>query len=382
MQRDLFEPEHDSYRDALRTLLQKEVVPNYAQWERDGIVPRELFAVFGEMGTFGFGAPELHGGSGVSDFRFNAVLHEEAAELGIAPATAGAVLQADVCMPYFVHLANEDQKRRWLPDVVTGAKVAAIAMTEPGAGSDLTGIRTRAVRGGDNFVINGAKTFITNGINADLVIVVTRTGDDPHRGLSLIVVERGTPGFERGRNLAKVGQHAQDTAELSFTDVRVPAENLLGTEGEGFFGLTRNLAQERLSIAISGVAQASSALGWTIDYVRERRAFGASIGSFQNTRFTLADLDTQVDITQQYVDRCILKHNAGQLSGVDAARAKWWATDLQNRVVDACVQLHGGYGYMLEYPVARAWIDSRISRIYGGTNEIMKEIVGRSLELG
>ena len=382
MDRNLFDAEHDVYRAALRALLQKEVSPLYTQWERDGIVPRDLFTRLGGMGVFGFGVPEQFGGAGLSDFRYSAILLEEAADLAVMPAAAGAELQADVCLPYFTGLATNEQKQRWLPGIVSGEKITAIAMTEPGTGSDLSGIRTRAVRDGDHYVIDGAKTFITNGINADLVIVVVRTGDHPHRGLSLIVVERGTVGFERGRNLDKVGQHAQDTAELSFTGARVPVANLLGSEGEGFSGLTRNLAQERLSVATAGVAQAAAALRWTIEYVRERTAFGQPIGSFQNTRFTLAELDTEIDITQQYIDRCILEHNAGRLTAVDAARAKWWATDLQGRVVDACVQLHGGYGYMLEYPVARAWIDSRVSRIYAGTNEIMKEIVGRSLELG
>jgi alkylation response protein AidB-like acyl-CoA dehydrogenase len=382
MERHLFHAEHGAYRDALRALLQKEVCPKYARWESDGIVPRDLFTCLGDMGVFGFGVPEQFGGAGITDFRYNAILLEEAADLAVMPATAGATLQADVCMPYFTDLATDEQKLRWLPGIVTGEKITAIAMTEPGAGSDLSGLRTRAVRDGDHYVIDGAKTFITNGINSDLVIVAVRTGDHPHRGLSLIVVERGTPGFERGRNLDKVGQHAQDTAELAFTGARVPAANLLGSEGDGFFGLTRNLAQERLSVATAGIAQAAAVLRWTIGYVRERTAFGKPIGSFQNTRFTLAELDTEIDITQQYIDQCIDAHNAGRLTAVDAARAKWWATDLQGRVVDACVQLHGGYGYMLEYPVARAWIDSRISRIYAGTNEIMKEIVGRSLELG
>jgi long-chain-acyl-CoA dehydrogenase len=380
--RNLFEAEHDSYRAALRAFLEKKVVPHYAQWESDRIVPRGLFTSLGEMGVFGFGVPESFGGSGVTDFRYNAILAEESADLGVAPAVGGASLQADVCMPYFTRLTTDEQKQRWLPGIVTGEKITAVAMSEPGTGSDLSGIRTRAVRDGDEYVIDGAKTFISNGINSDLVIVAARTGEHPHRGLSLIVLERGTPGFERGRKLEKVGQHAQDTAELVFAGARVPAANLLGNEGDGFSGLTHNLAQERLSVAVAGISQAQATLRWTIEYVRERTAFGKAIGSFQHTRFTLAGLATEIDITQQYIDRCILEHNAGRLTGVDAARAKWWATDLQGRVVDGCVQLHGGYGYMLEYPVARAWIDSRVSRIYAGTNEIMKEIVGRSLELG
>jgi alkylation response protein AidB-like acyl-CoA dehydrogenase len=266
--------------------------------------------------------------------------------------------------------------------VAAGDLVTAIGMTEPGTGSDLSGIRTKAVREGDHYVVNGAKTFITNGINADLVITAVRTGEHPHHGLSLLVVERDTPGFERGRNLEKIGMHAQDTAELSFVDARVPAANLLGEEGTGFFGLTANLPQERLSIAVYAVAHATAALRWTLAYVRERSAFGKPVGANQAIRFRLAELVTEVEITQQYVDRCILELNDGGLTAVDAAKAKLWSTELQGRVIDACVQLHGGYGYMLEYPIARAYVDARVSRIYGGTSEIMKEIVGRSLDLG
>jgi alkylation response protein AidB-like acyl-CoA dehydrogenase len=381
MERTLFEPEHDAYRRSVRAFFEKEVVPHYDAWDRDGIVPRELFVRVAELGAFA-AVPEEYGGAGVSDFRYNAVFVEEAAALGIAPAVLGPALQADVCMPYLLHLTNEEQRQRWLPGVAAGETIVAIAMTEPGTGSDLSGIRTRAVREGDHYVVDGAKTFITNGINADLVITAVRTGDDPHRGISLLVVEGGTPGFERGRNLDKIGQHAQDTAELSFSGVRVPAANLLGEEGKGFFGLTGNLPQERLSLAVSATAAARAALDWTIAYVRQRRAFGQAIGEFQATRFRLAELVTELDITQNYVDRAILELNAGTLDAVDAAKAKLWATELQGRVVDACLQLHGGYGYMREYPIARAFADARITRIYGGTSEIMKEIIGRSLHLG
>ena len=300
----------------------------------------------------------------------------------MSPATLGPSLQNDVCMPYFTELTDARQKARWLPGITTGELITAIAMTEPGTGSDLSGIRTRAERDGDQYVVNGAKTFITNGINADLVITAVRTGEHPHHGLSLLVVERGTPGFERGRRLEKVGMHAQDTAELSFRGVRVPAENLLGVEGAGFRALSRNLAQERLGIAIYAVAHAAAALRWTVEYVRQRRVFGTPIGAMQATRFRLAELVTEVEITQQYVDRCVLELNDGTLTPVDAAKAKLWSTELQGRVIDACVQLHGGYGYMLEYPIARAFVDARVSRIYGGASEIMKEIIGRSLELG
>jgi len=381
MDRVIFEADHDAYRSSVQSFLAKQVTPSYAEWERAGIVPRELFTAVAELGGFA-AVPEEYGGAGVRDFRYNAVLSEEAAYAGVAPAILGPTLQADVCMPYLLELTTEEQKQRWLPGVAAGETVVAIAMTEPGAGSDLAGIRTRAVRDGDHYVVDGAKTFITNGINADLVITAVRTSEDPHRGLSLVVVERDTPGFERGRHLEKVGMHAQDTAELAFTGARVPVANLLGEEGQGFFGLTNNLPQERLSLAVGAVAGAVAALRWTTAYVRERRAFGKAIGEFQATRFRLAELVTEVEITQLYVDRCVVELNAGRLSATDAAKAKLWSTELQSRVIDACVQLHGGYGYMLEYPIARAYVDSRIARIYGGTSEIMKEIIGRSLELG
>ncbi|WP_432970096.1 acyl-CoA dehydrogenase family protein [Dactylosporangium sp. CA-233914] len=380
MDRCIFEPEHEIYRASVRTWIEKHVVPDYPAWDKARLVPRTLFNQAADLGAFA-AVPEQYGGAGVCDFRYNAILIEEAAHLGVAPAVAGIALQADICMPYLLDLTTDEQKQRWLPDVTSGRSITAIAMTEPGAGSDLAGIRTRAVRHGDHYIVNGAKTFISNGINADLVITVVRTGEDRHQGLSLLVIERDTPGFERGRNLDKVGQHAQDTAELSFTDARVPAANLLGEEGTGFAGLTRNLAQERVSVATAAIATAQAALRWTIDYVRQRHAFGKAIGEFQAARHRMADLVTEVELTQLYVDRCITELNAGTLNRVDAAKAKLWATEVQGRVVDACVQLHGGYGYMLEYPIARAYADSRVSRIYGGTSEIMKEIIGRSLKL-
>ena len=381
MRRVLFEPEHEAFRDSARSFIAKEITPHYPRWDRAGIVPRELFARAGDLGLFA-AVPERFGGAGVADFRYNAVFAEEAARAGVTPATLGLNLQSDVCMPYLIGLASDEQRQRWLPGIADGTLITAIAMTEPGTGSDLSGIGTRAVRDGGDYVVNGAKTFITNGINADLVITAVRTGEHPHKGLSLLVIERGMAGFERGRNLEKVGLHAQDTAELSFSDVRVPAANLLGAEGEGFYGLTRNLPQERISIAVTAVAQSAAAVEETISYVRSRTAFGKPIGSLQNTRFRLAELVTEIDIAQQFVDRCIRELVDGALSPVDAAKAKWWATELQGRTMDACVQLHGGYGYMLDYPIARAWADSRVSRIYGGSTEIMKEIIGRSLELG
>jgi alkylation response protein AidB-like acyl-CoA dehydrogenase len=382
MKRILFEDEHDAYRESVRAFVEREVVPHYADWDEDGIVPRSLFKGLGELGALGIAIPEELGGAGIADFRYNVILQEEAARVGVSPAILGPALHADVCLPYFLDLTNEEQKARWLPGIASGELITAVAMTEPGTGSDLSGIRTKAVRDGDHYVIDGAKTFITNGINADLVVVAVRTGEHPHKGLSLIVVERDTPGFERGRKLEKVGLHAQDTAELVFTGARVPVANLLGQEGEGFFGLTRNLPQERISVAVSGLAQAAAAFDWTATYVRERKAFGKPIGAQQVIKHRMAELATEIEVAQHYLDRCILALNDGELTVVDAAKAKWWCTELQGRVVDACVQLHGGYGFMLEYPIARAWQDSRVTRIYAGTTEIMKEIIGRSLDLG
>ena len=382
MRRTLFEDEHEDFRASWRTFLEREVAPHYERWERERLVPRELFANAGRRGFLGMAVPEQHGGAGVDDFRFNVVLSEEAQRMGVGTVHLGMSVHSDICLPYFMRYATDEQQQRWLPGLASGELFAAIAMTEPGTGSDLAGISATAARQGGEYVVNGAKTFITNGINADLVITAVRTDrGERHRGLSLLVVERGTPGFERGRNLEKVGTHAQDTAELFFDDARVPAENLLGNEGEGFAYLVSNLPQERLSIAVAAVAAAEAALRWTVEYVRGRKAFGVPIGSFQNTRFELAEMRTEIDVGQAYVDRCVEALNAGELSAEDAAGAKWWCTELQGRVVDRCLQLHGGYGYMLEYPIARAYADARVTRIYGGSNEIMKEIVGRSMQL-
>ena len=382
MQRTLFDTTHDQYRVSVRQFLAREVAPRAEEFEQAGIVDREIFRRAGEAGFLGFAVPEEHGGGGVRDFRFNAILGEEAQAAGLASVGLGLTLHTDICLPYFLDLTTGEQKTRWLPGIADGTLVTAVAMTEPGAGSDLAAISTTAVRDGDHYVVNGSKTFITNGINADLVIVAVKT--DPtqrHAGMSLLVVEGGTDGFERGRNLDKLGLHGQDTAELFFTDVRVPVTNLLGTEGMGFRHLTLNLAQERLSIAVAGIAAARAALDWTVAYTKERTAFGTPVGSFQNSKFRLAELATEVSVGQAYVDRCIEALNDGELEATDAAMAKLWCTELQGRAVDLGVQLHGGYGYMLEYPIARAYTDARITRIYGGTSEIMKEIVGRSLGL-
>jgi alkylation response protein AidB-like acyl-CoA dehydrogenase len=378
MQRDIFDAEHDAFRSLARTFIAKEITPFHDQWERDGQVSRGVWLAAGRAGLLGTDVPEEYGGGGVPDFRYNTVLLEELTKAGATG--IGFPLQNDVVAPYLLRLADEDQKKRWLPGFCSGEIITAIAMTEPGAGSDLQGIQTHARREGDDWVLNGSKTFITNGILSDLVIVVARTDPDAgSRGFSLLVVERGMPGFERGRRLEKVGLKAQDTAELSFTDVRVPSANVLGGPGSGFVSLMQNLAQERLSIAVGSVAGAARAVELTLAYTKERTAFGRPIANFQNTRFELAEMDTEVTVAQVFVDKCITEHVAGRLTVQDAAKAKWWASDVQKRVVDRCVQLHGGYGYMLEYPIAKAFVDSRVQAIYGGTNEIMKEIIGRAL---
>jgi alkylation response protein AidB-like acyl-CoA dehydrogenase len=381
MQRKHFEPEHEAFAESFRTFLEKEIVPHYLEWERAGITPREVFSAAGRNGFLGMAVPEEFGGGGVGDFRFNQALDEQIALAGVTGSGLGISLHNDTCLPYFLTYATAEQKQRWLPGIVTGELITAVAMTEPGAGSDLSGIRTSAVRDGADFVVNGAKTFITNGINADLVITAVRTSPDKHRGMSLLIIERGMPGFERGRNLDKLGLHSQDTAELSFADVRVPVDNLLGVENEGFLQLVRKLPQERMSIAVAAVAEARAAFENTLRYVKDRKAFGTTIGSFQNSKFVLAEIATEIDVTQAFLDQCVDLLNDGELSAEDAAKAKWWSTELQGRVVDRCLQLHGGYGYMTEYPVARAWADARVTRIYGGSTEIMKGVIAKSLGL-
>ncbi len=382
MERTLFDDVHEQFRSSIRTFVAKEITPHYLEWEADGLAPRELFAAAGANGFLGMAVPEVFGGGGVDDFRFNVVLAEELARAGIGGAGLGLTLHNDITTPYFLAYCNPEQQARWLPGIASGELITAVAMTEPGIGSDLASMATTALRAGDHYVVNGSKTFITNGINADLVITAVKT--DPslkHKGMSLLVLERGMAGFERGRNLDKVGLHSQDTAELFFTDVSVPVANRLGDEGQGFTYLVSNLAQERLSIAVTGVASARQALAWTLEYVKERQAFGQPIGSFQNTKFVLAEVRTEVEVAQAYVDQCIVALGQGALGADEAAMAKWWCTELQKRVVDRCLQLFGGYGYMLEYPIARAYADARITTIYGGTTEIMKEIISRSMGL-
>ncbi|MDQ2622395.1 MAG: acyl-CoA dehydrogenase family protein [Actinomycetota bacterium] len=380
MDREIFASEHKDFRETVRRFFADEVKPNFEQWETDGIIPREVFAKAGELGMLGMSVDEEYGGLGLKDYRFNQVIVEEGNYAGLTGAALGITLHNDVCLPYFEEYCNEEQKERWMPGIVDGSLITAVAMTEPGIGSDLASMSTKAIRDGDEYVVDGSKTFITNGINADLIITAVKTDPkEKHRGMSLMILERGMEGLERGRNLEKIGMHSQDTAELFFNEVRVPATNLLGNEGEGFKYLVFNLAQERLSIAVAAVAAAQAALNWTLEYVNERMAFGKPIGSFQNSRFEMATIKTEVDIATVYIDRCVTALNERKLSVEDAAAAKWWTTEMADRVIDKCVQLHGGYGYMLEYPIARAYADNRVTRIYGGTTEIMKEIIGRSM---
>ncbi|MFE3068342.1 acyl-CoA dehydrogenase family protein [Streptomyces sp. NPDC059247] len=381
MKRQLYTEDHEAFRGVVRTFLRKEVLPHYEQWEKDGIVSREVWLAAGRQGLLGTAVDEEYGGGGNPDFRYAAVLAEEFTRAGTPGLAIG--LHNDIIGPYLTSLGTEEQKRRWLPGFCSGETVTAIAMTEPGAGSDLQGIRTTAEDHGDHWLLNGSKTFISNGILADLVIVVARTTPEGGaHGLSLLVVERGAEGFVRGRNLDKIGQKSQDTAELFFEDVRVPKENLLGELNGAFVHLMTNLAQERMAIAVAGIAAAEHLLEITTTYVKEREAFGRPLSRLQHIRFEIAEMATECAVTRTFVDRCVEEHadpDGAGLDAVHASMAKWWATELQKRVADRCLQLHGGYGYMSEFPVARAYTDGRIQTIYGGTTEIMKEIIGRSL---
>ncbi len=368
------------FRDAFRHFVEKEIVPYNEQWEKDGMVSRELWLKAGQQGFLGLAVPEEYGGSGVDDYAYSAIISEETARVGAASASAGMGLHNDITLPYFIAYGTEEQKQRWLPKMCSGELITAIAMTEPNTGSDLAAIKTTAVRNGDVYIVNGQKTFITNGILSDVVIVAAKTDSEKrHKGMSLLVLERGMAGFNRGRKLEKMGFKAQDTAELFFEDVEVPVTNLLGEEGQGFYYLMRQLAQERLNIGVSAIAACETALETTLAYCKERTAFGQPVGAFQNSRFKLAEMKTEVQIGRVFIDRCIEELNAKTLTPETAAMAKWWASDLQKRVLDQCVQLFGGYGYMTEYPIARAYLDARVQSIYGGTNEIMKEIIGRSM---
>jgi alkylation response protein AidB-like acyl-CoA dehydrogenase len=379
--RNIFETEHDLFRESVRQFVDTEIVPHHGKWSEAGKVDREMFTKAGRAGLLGMAVPTDYGGGGVDDFRFNAVIDEVASGSGAAASGMCITLHNDVCVPYFTRYATSEQSERWMPGIANGDLMTAIAMTEPGTGSDLAGIATSARLEGDVYIVNGSKTFITNGINAELVIVVVRTSDEPHTGLTLLVVEDGMSGFERGRNLDKMGLHAQDTAELFFADVEVPVENRLGADGEAFMQMVANLPQERLSIAVGAVAGAEAALDLTVAYARERKAFGRPIGRFQYNRFRLAEARTEVDIARVFVDRLIEDHVNGELAIEQAAEAKWWTTEMLRRVVDLGVQMHGGYGYMTEYPIAQAFLDARVQTIYGGTTEIMKEIIGRGMGL-
>lgn len=381
MRRNIFETEHGIFRETVQHFVEAEILPFHEQWSDDGKVDKAMFRAAGVQGLLGMAIPERYGGGGVDDFRYNAVIDEVVTASGAAASGVCITLHNDVCIPYFLAYANDEQRDRWFPGLASGQLMTAIAMTEPGTGSDLAAIATSAVLDGEEYVVNGSKTFITSGINADLVIIVTRTGPDPHGGLTLLVVEDGVDGFEKGRNLDKMGMHAQDTAEMFLSDVRVPVANRLGAEGAGFMQLIGNLPQERLSIAVGAVAAAEAALALTIEYASERNAFGRPIGRFQHSRFVLAELKTEVDLGRVFVDRLLAEHVAGALTIEQAAEAKWWTTEMLKRVVDAGVQMHGGYGYMMEYPIAQAYVDARVQTIYGGTTEIMKEIIGRGLGL-
>ncbi len=378
MQAQFLTPEHVMFRDAVRQFVAREIVPHHAQWEKDGIVPRAVWLKAGEMGFLGMDVPEAYGGPGIDDFRYNALFLEELAHAGASG--PGFAVQNDLVIPYLLRFATDEQKRRWLPKLVSGETIASLAMTEPDAGSDLQGIRTTALCDGDHYVVNGSKTFISNGILNDLAIVACKT--DPTqaaKGISLIVVERAMPGYERGRRLEKMGRHAQDTAELFFRDVHVPVANRLGEEGQGFYYMMHNLPQERLVIALGALTAAEAAFDVTLDYCRTRKAFGRPIGEFQNSRFKLAEMKTELQVGRVYVDHCIMLQVERKLTAEEAAMAKWWCSDMASRVINQCVQLHGGYGYMLEYPVAKFYLDVRVDPIHGGTNEIMKDLIGRRL---
>ena len=379
--RTLFTDEQNDYRESFTRFLEKEVVPEYPAWRENHLVPRDLFTKCAEYGFLAMEVPEEFGGPEVEDWRFNVVLAEASVWAGVSDAMAGPLLHSDVVLPYIMASANEEQRARWLPGIASGEKVLAVAMTEPGTGSDLAAISTRGKRDGDGWVINGAKTFITNGINADLVVVAVRTSDDPHGGLSLFVIEDGMEGFDRGPQIEKLGQHASDTAELFFNDCHVPQENMLGEEGSGFLQLVSRLVPERLVLSVSSMAGCEAALAMTIDYALERKAFGRPIGTFQHSRFTLAELRTEIEIGRCFIDRCVERYIEGTCTVQEAAMAKWWTTDLLGKVTDAGVQLHGGYGYTTEYAIGNAWVDARVGRIYAGTNEIMKELIGKTMGL-
>ncbi|KAB7743267.1 acyl-CoA dehydrogenase [Nostocoides sp. F2B08] len=379
MPRNVYSPDHEAFRDSVREFVQRSLVPRAEQMLEAKSIDRDIWVEAGKQGFLGLDIPEEYGGAGAEDYRFNAVFAEEISRFNAAVASCFGI-HADVCPPYIVDLGTDEQKQRWLPGMASGEKICAIAMTEPGGGSDLAALRTTAVRDGDEWVINGSKTFITNGYQADYVIVATRT--DPTKGakgITLFMVETGMQGFTRGRKLDKVGQEESDTAELFFENVRVSDEQRIGPEGMGFIAMMQRLPQERVGAAVSNVAHAKAILEETIQYAKDRKAFGQPIGAFQHNKFKIAELVTSIEVAEAYVDDCVAAHAQGKLTAVDAAKAKWWSAQVQNDVLDECVQLHGGYGFMNEYRVARAWRDARVTKIWAGSNEIMKELIGRDL---
>jgi len=378
--RELFDDIHDSFREAFRAFVTTEIAPFHDKWEQAGRVDRAMFAEAGARGFLGMAVPEQYGGPGQPDFRFNVVISEELQRANVLASGTCITLHNDIVLPYFLNAANDEQRGRWLPGMVTGERMGAVSMSEPGAGFDLAAIRTSARLDGDHYVVNGSKTFVTNGLNSDTVVLAVKTDTTlRHKGISLLVVEEPTPGFERGRKLDKIGQRSQDTAELFFNDARVSAGNRLGAEGGGFALLMGNLVQERLSMAVNAIAGAREVLGWTLDYCRQRTAFGGPLTDQQFVRFEFAEMTTATDIGQVYVDHLVSRLDRGDVTAEDAAKAKYWTTELQQDVINRCLQLHGGYGYMREYPVARAFLDARIQTIYGGTTQIMKEIIGRAV---
>lgn len=375
-----YEEDHEAFRQTVRSLVERSVLPHAEDWEEARLVDRSFWKAAAGAGVLGLRTPERFGGAGSGDYRFRCVLQEELAQAGAASLASGLAINEDIVGSYLVRFGTEEQQATWLPGMAAGDVITSIAMTEPGGGSDLRGMRTSARREGDDWVLNGAKTFITNGSSSDLVIVAARTGEENGRAvLSLFLVPSTTPGFQRGRKLKKLGLHAQDTAELFFDDMALPAGALLGEEGAGFRQLTAQLPLERLSIAWRAVVAAEAAVHWTVAYARERKAFGRRLADLPNTRFRLAELTTEVEVTRAYLERLVLDLNEGVLDAVTGAKAKWWATEMQNRVVAACLQLHGGYGYMDEYKISRAYADARVQTIVGGTTEIMKDIIGRDL---
>ncbi|MGW8379913.1 acyl-CoA dehydrogenase family protein [Streptomyces sp. ODS28] len=385
MRRTVFNEDHEAFRRTIRDFIEAEVAPYYPQWQEQGYVPRELYKKLGELGVFGIEVPEEYGGAGESSFKFNAVITEECARAGVS--FGGSSVHTALCLPYILKYGSEEQKKRWLPSFVSGEMMTAIAMTEPGTGSDLAGMKTTAKlsEDGTHYILNGAKTFITGGVQADRVIVCARTApptpEDRRGGITLLVVDAKSEGYAVGRKLDKLGLRASDTAELSFTDVKVPVEDLLGEEGKAFSYLGQNLPQERLGIAIGAYAQSAAAVRFAHEYTKERTVFGKEVASFQNTKFVLADCKADVDAMQAVVDRALEALDAGELTPADAASAKLFTTELAAKVIDRCLQLHGGYGYMLEYPIANLYADTRVSRIYGGTSEVMRSIVAKSMGL-